>query len=905
MITLKTLNLKEDPIEYISKKVYSVGYKPSDIAVVFPTARGIRYFYRAISCHNPLETIHAPYCYDISEFLKLCLNANGTALIDDALRIFYLHKAIGSIDGHRLSELFKEGYERFAGDYLSFISTGQRLLRFYDEIATERVSFQTLKTSTLYTDYEKHIALLEQILTQYKGLLSGDGLTDPIFLKMDARINLELLEGFKKIYFLTGGYLSNFELELIKAISDVKDIELILRFEGQPDGQTRKIYSFFDLKPENTTEETLPSTLEIHEFEEATSQFGFILSSVERSLNMGIPSEEIVVVLPDENFKRIMFSLDRERIFNFAMGLDMKETLFYSFLKGIERLFHADAPDSFRTLSLIPFIEHPFVKNLLPAGYADSLSGQPKKSKDKAFSTQLIEDIKEKNRLLIARPELFRSPKLRDFLNKIEYLLTSKIDYNSFLLRTSDLLRHVLAHLDKEFIDRLEKSPEFKESRKVIFEYLFEHASKPYYNINTGNNAFNHLKYLNQQISGVNYPDVAGGAITVMGVLETRDLRFKAVIIPDMNEEIIPKRSEKELFLNTAIRKSIGIPTYTDRENLGRYYFLSLIKNADAVYLSYVKTDNRRPRSRFIEEILTDTGIEHRKGLRQYIFSNDTADTPYSLTFPDMIKKDAYTMRLINRMPLSPTSIKTYLECRYRFLLKYIKAFKEPVEVKEELRPFDLGNIFHEAIKKVYRKNKSFRDHAALYEVIVNAVRKEAVENYDIFRLSHHARFELDVFVEKLRAFVDKEIERFSGGWHPEYIEKTLSVPIFGHEFKGMIDRVDIRQGKAMIIDYKLSDVRPWKKVKFDTDFTDVQLPLYMAMFQKAVPEIEVEGIAYYDMKRTFSLITAFEKMDIADFMEFMQGVIAEMKDRAVCFSKTENIKVCRHCGFIDMCRRN
>ena len=53
--------------------------------------------------------------------------------------------------------------------------------------------------------------------------------------------------------------------------------------------------------------------------------------------------------------------------------------------------------------------------------------------------------------------------------------------------------------------------------------------------------------------------DVRGGKITVRGVLESRGIAYRAVVIVDVNEGIVPVSSSKDRFLNTAVRAFAGL----------------------------------------------------------------------------------------------------------------------------------------------------------------------------------------------------------------------------------------------------------------------------------------------------------------------------------------------------------
>jgi len=62
------------------------------------------------------------------------------------------------------------------------------------------------------------------------------------------------------------------------------------------------------------------------------------------------------------------------------------------------------------------------------------------------------------------------------------------------------------------------------------------------------------------RLKGRSEDDVRGGKVTVIGVLETRGGNFDGVIVPDFCDDFVPRRSQKDLFLNTNIRKILVFP---------------------------------------------------------------------------------------------------------------------------------------------------------------------------------------------------------------------------------------------------------------------------------------------------------------------------------------------------------
>jgi hypothetical protein len=586
MIAIKVLDLTDDPIRYIAEQTCD---DPSSNLAVFPTARNIRYFHKTILRENDDAAV-SPYCYEINAFLNRCIDSEGKAIVPRQLRPFYLHKAIYSMDRALLDELFKGGTVEMQKDFIAFASTGGRILKFYDELSAEMIKTIDLKKVSLYTDYERHITILDEIIKIYEEMLHQGGFTDAMFLKKEMKVRTDWLERFRKIYFLLGGYFTRFEIELLKGIGDAKDLEIVLAHEGRPDEQIKKIFDHFNAEPETQKISHLPSAIEIRAFDEVTGQFGLIMHGVERALRSGIEAEDIAVVLSDESFKRILSGLDRNRIFNFAMGLDLRDSLWFSFLKTTELLFIGRVNGSyFRYDGIIAFLKHPFIANLAP---------------DRRWIDDLITDLKRHNKLVLKEQDLCTKDEIKDIFTQITSLMSTERRYNEFCLSIAAFLENLLTKVQSGFVDSISQSPDFNEAHKAMINHLYQSAVMPFDRVYSGSDPLLHLLYLNSQLERITYNDVAGGFITVMGMLETRNINFKAVIVPDMNEEIMPPRNEKEMFLNTRIREELGIPTYRDRENLARNYFMALMKNADMVFLSYVERDERPVRSRFIEEIL-------------------------------------------------------------------------------------------------------------------------------------------------------------------------------------------------------------------------------------------------------------------------------------------------------------
>ncbi|NOZ25342.1 MAG: hypothetical protein GXO94_04530 [Nitrospirae bacterium] len=926
MIDIEPIPLKEDPLECLLRYLRQDRSRPFESAAVMPTSRSIRRLIHLMSKDSPVP-VALPYCFEMKDFTLRCLDSEGYGLVPEELRLLYLRKAVRGLDEGKLSSLFGREHARYYEDFLRFASVGRRLLRFYDEVFAEGVGFEDLVRNSLYTDYERDVLVLEEIVSAYRRTLNEEGLTDLIFLKGDFLsspaetprfYDPAFLKRFRRVCVLSAGRLSRFELKLIEKASEVVDVKVFLHYEGAADGNTVKISSILDSDvtlPE-IPPAPYPAFIEVEEFSLPEEQAGFVMNSIRKSVDMGIGPEEIVVVLPDDGLKRVLYAFDRDGILNFAMGLDMRDTVFYSFLAALEKMLASRGSDgAYETRAVMNFLGHPFVKGLAGEGYEPFVS-----------------DVKRRNRLFVLPEDLCATGELADACRGIEGLFSRSMGFSEFCSRVRGLVEWMMGK-NAQLIERLRGSPEFAGAEKAFFESLIMLGMLPYGPVQPGGEPLGHLAYLNEYLKGLTYPHTWGGPVTVMGMLETRALGFRAVIIPDMNEEFMPPASEKEMFLNTEIRRRVGLPTFLDREALSRTYFNALLKKAGAVFLSYACSEGRRPRSRFIEEIEMQKGCSLLRGPDLQVDSMRKTLQPVSVQAKSYVPaKDEHVLRVIESMELTPTSLRTYRECRFRFYLKYIKRLREKEDLSEELQRVDIGNIFHSAIRKLYgrlfgtsmRRRKEAaggRGQAGLFpspppwtklaDELRSGVLEEA-EQYDIFRKSPHARLELDVFIDKLKVFADSERALFEEGWQPSYLEFPVSMRLKGMRFRGKIDRVDVMpQGGAgsgaplrcVIIDYKLSDVNAKERTVLDEDFKDFQLPLYRLMLGETVRGVVVEALAYYDLKRSFRLKKVFGDLTDEEFRRYVEGIVTELRDGSQGFERTGKEQNCKYCSYRDICR--
>ncbi len=225
--------------------------------------------------------------------------------------------------------------------------------------------------------------------------------------------------------------------------------------------------------------------------------------------------------------------------------------------------------------------------------------------------------------------------------------------------------------------------------------------------------------------------------LQIMGLLETRALKFDKVVVFDANEDILPPVKKYDPLLPYTLRKKLGILCYTDYEALYRYYFRRLIFGAREADIIYIKNDNKI-RSRFIEEIIWDEEKKAKKlDIKNINILSFKTDMLQKSSSDFEIKKNKLILDIIDNIftKLSITAIDTYINCPAKFYYKYIAGLSEADAIKDGYIGAERVGIFeHMVLKKFYEDflaKKGFNKKCANIENInIHATTDIALDNY-------------------------------------------------------------------------------------------------------------------------------------------------------------------------------
>ena len=193
--------------------------------------------------------------------------------------------------------------------------------------------------------------------------------------------------------------------------------------------------------------------------------------------------------------------------------------------------------------------------------------------------------------------------------------------------------------------------------------------------------------------------------LQIMGLLETRNLDFKNILMLSVNEGMLPKGSTDVSFIPYNLRKAFGLTTMEHKDSIFAYYFFRLLQRATNISLVYnTATEglNRGEMSRFMLQLL----IESNHTVSRFnLTSGIELTAARSITIqktPEIL--DTLKKRYVqeNVKPLSPTALNSLLECPLRFYFRYVAGLKEPDEVSEDIDGAMLGHFFHHSAEFIY-----------------------------------------------------------------------------------------------------------------------------------------------------------------------------------------------------------
>ena len=705
-------------------------------------------------------------------------------------------------------------------NFFTFTKNSSYIFKFFEELSAELFDINQLDLCDIYAEYEEHIKILQLLYLRYEEICKEKKLLDKIFLPKLYQFNSKYVKGYKQIEIQVEGYLTNFELELLEQCT--KYTQIVILFKT----------SEFNIKMQSKFKDL---GIELEENNNYRISFN----------DKSILSKEKLL----ENKNIVCHSLS-ESILQIAF---IKEQVYKFIQKGCKAENIAVILPDEKIASLLKSFDD---KGNFNFAMGESFNTAKIYQKLSA-TTKAIEIDSEENSHRLQRfgDEIYIS------LLSIYYKNSKEVDFIAFL------------NSYKEHFSNKTEIKIFEEeihSFKTILPFMQEMSIKSL------------LSLFLQRLSQRTMDDIRGGKVTVMGVLETRSVSFDGVIIIDFNDANVPKRSEKDMFLNTNIREIAKLPTMSDRENLQKHYYKMLINSSKEVAISFVNSNDSKP-SRFLKQLgIQETQKYSEDDLATILFEKNK---PLILHDKEIIRD--YSFKNIS---LSATRLKTFLTCKRKYYYKYIEHLQRHEIPQDMPKEYEIGSSVHLALKELYTKKSSYSS--------VDALKRDLAYELDEVRgESELEKYLINLQKKRMELFCENEIKRFEQGWSVAYCEEKLSVNFAGIQIKGEIDRIDKRQNEIEVLDYKTGSYPLYTKNNY-LEATDFQLEFYYLL---ASGYGNVVGCGYYDLKESQIISEPFLHEKLAVLESNIKDLLTIEE---ISFSKCEDIKNCLFCEYKIMCGR-
>ena len=652
--------------------------------------------------------------------------------------------------------------------------------------------------------------------------------------------------------------------------------------------------------------------------------------------NLTTPEKETAVVLCNEALLQpVLHSLPAEvKHVNITMGFPLSQTPVYSFLIALLELHtHGFNFKSGRYTfqSVVTLLKHPYTRQL--TGQAELLE----------------KELTRNNRFYPLPGELGKD----EFLTRLFTPLSGNLN---LCIRLSETLQQVAGIYqantsgteDTDAFNQLYRESLFKAYTTINrFRTLIEEDE-----LTVQSETFRRL--LVKVLSATNIPFHGEPAIgmQVMGVLETRNLDFRHLVLLSVNEGQLPKSGGDSSFIPYNLRKAFGMTTIEHKIAVYAYYFYRLLQRAERITLMYNTSSdglNRGEWSRFMLQFL----IEWPHPItRQFLEAGQSPQGTSSITVektPDVMRQmqSLFDVRANPKAKFSPSALNYYLDCPLKFYYRYVAGLSAPDEVSAEIDSATFGSIFHYAAEHIYKDltthgkviNKEaletlLRNEVKLQDYVDTAFKKlffnvpqNEKPEYNGVQLINSAviaRYLKQLLQNDLRyapfTFIASEMEV------DEPIDIQTPKGVIKSRIGGIIDRMDSKDGTLRIVDYKTggdADTPPHVESLFIPDKKRsnyvFQTFLYAAIMCRKQPTMKIAPALLYIHRaatETYSLVIQMgeprkPKEAVEDFSKYekeyrerLQGLLEEIFNPEKSFTQTEIIEKCTYCDFKALCKR-
>jgi ATP-dependent helicase/nuclease subunit B len=635
--------------------------------------------------------------------------------------------------------------------------------------------------------------------------------------------------------------------------------------------------------------------------------------------------QDTALVLADENLllpviNSLPDNLDK---LNITMGYPLKNSPIFSLVDSLLSLYEnafenennkIKASKKFYHRELLNFLNHPYLK------YFGDYQHQIEFRRIRDF-------IIKNNRSFISPDEIFKLTENEE----VKRIFSSA--------SAADLL-NILLFLNEKLVQGFMQKKESDHSINFEYLYYFTKTIKQLLSLLADTDIIGSYKTVKhifiQLIASETLPFYGEplNGLQLMGMLETRCLDFKNVILLSANEGFLPAGKTSSSFIPYDIKKEFGLPTYYEKDAIFAYHFYHLLQRADNIHIIYnTDPDNKGggEKSRFLLQICQELYLVNKNvNITEKIINIPLEKQKPAIATISKNKKVTELLDKLAERGLSPSALISYINCPLDFYYRYIIGLREDEEVEELVDDSLMGTFVHKVLENIY---DDFKDKKADAEKISGALKNIAPLVEEVFSSKfskHELQFGKNFIAVKIATkyvsdFLEREIKSIlesEKAGRPIFIkalekklEHEMELPSLKKKVKltGFADRIEHNGFDTKIIDYKtgsvtdselnISDLSELLTPKKNKAF---QLLMYAYIYQRSEKENNmnlISGIISFRklsgglFNFTFNKENQISEELLDEFEKIISSLLEDIYDTEKLFEHNHNALYCAFCG--------
>lgn len=655
------------------------------------------------------------------------------------------------------------------------------------------------------------------------------------------------------------------------------------------------------------------------------------------SLNIEKAGKETAIVLADENLLQpVLHSIPQERInnVNITMGYKLSETSLYNLVNALIDMQRLAAKNKgrFSIQSLSRVLGNPMTAALC------------------ADAPRIMEDLRTSRRMFPDTAALTDSKELA-------VMFSTATDNLSLLQYLLSVLKALVPVMRERADDTL-----FQPLNQESLYRIYTQINRLYSLMESGSldiSTDTLCRLIRSVLSTTTVPFHGEPAVgmQIMGLIETRNLDFRNVLLLSAQEGTLPKSGQNASFIPYNIRVAFGLTTMLDKSAVSSYNFHHLLQRAENVTMVYNGNADapgigKGQISRYLLQLIVSGADIQRITLKP-----DRSDT--DICALSVEKTQAVLEELCRQYDttdpksyLSPSALNKYMDCKLKFYLAQIAGLKKPDDNDTEIDYAMFGTLFHKSAELTYNYlasktpdqtitadeiNVLLNNRIQIELFVQQAFREDYFGGKDVSKPDYSGTqaINFEVIVKYLCQILRMDSELYapfryigseSKGYehfievpHPLQAGSTMQIRL-----KGIIDRMDCKNGTLRIVDYKTG-----KKHKYPNSIDELfeskkrneqalQI-MYYAYIMSMQPQFSQYRLAptllytrtsskptkediYYKIGTDF--LTDFNTQCGQDFEERLKNTISEIFNPDITFDPTDDKEACKNCDFKSLCGR-